>query len=148
MPRDHTLKCFELCPILSSGEQFDASRRGMEITAPEVELQPPARISDHGPHLVPEMADQLLDIALRPQVTTKAIALSIMDARCSGDYFATTRTGNFLMPLMKLLRTLFTSPFNSIEVSRGISSVNKSRISIRASALPKHTWGLPLPKVR
>lgn len=64
------------------------------------------------------------------------------------DHFTCTRTGNFLIPLMKLLRTRVTSPFSSIEVSRGISSVNISRISIRANALPMHRCGLPLPKVK
>jgi len=80
---------------------------------------------------------------------TKASALGrSIDLRPFDDHFACTRTGNFLMPLMKLLRTLRTSPFNSIEASRGISSVNMSRISIRARALPKHTCGLPLPHVK
>ena len=148
MPRNDILQCFELSLVLSSTDQFDTSRRGLEVTAPEVELQPPARIGDLGRHLVPEMADQLLDIALRSLGRDEGGCGRHRGSSGLGDYFAATRTGNFLIPLMKLLRTLFSSPFNSIEASRGISSVNISRISIRASALPKHAWGLPLPKVR
>jgi hypothetical protein len=68
--------------------------------------------------------------------------------RSPTSHLACTRTGNFLIPLMKLLRTLVTSPFSSIEARRGINSVNMSRISNRASELPRQAWGLPLPKVR
>ena len=39
--------------------------------------------------------------------------------RARRSQLVSTRTGNFLIPLMKLLRTLVTSPFSSIEASRG-----------------------------
>ncbi|MGR4853773.1 hypothetical protein [Streptomyces sp. LARHCF252] len=34
-----------------------------------------------------------------------------------------------------------------MSAKRGISATNMIRTSVRASRLPRHTWGLPLPKV-
>ena len=144
VPGNHVLECLELRRILGSTGQFDAGRRGFEVTCSEVELQPAAFIGELGLHFVSEVADQLLDVALRSRRNNEGGRRD--QARRS--QLVSTLTGNFLIPLMKLLRTLVTSPFSSIDASRGISSVNMSRISIRASALPRHTWGLPLPKVK
>lgn len=58
-----------------------------------------------------------------------------------------TSTGSFLMPLTKLERTRGTSPTRRMSARRGISSSNMMRISVRASRLPRHRCGLPLPKV-
>jgi hypothetical protein len=144
VPGNYVLECLELSFILSGTDQLDSGRRGFEITYPKVELKSPALIGDLGLHLVSEVADQLLDVALRSRRNNEGGRRD--QARRS--QLVSTLTGNFLIPLMKLLRTLVTSPFSSIDASRGISSVNMSRISIRASALPRHTWGLPLPKVK
>ncbi len=58
-----------------------------------------------------------------------------------------TSTGSFLMPLTKLDRTRGASPASLMSVILGISSSNMMRISVRASRLPRHRCGLPLPKV-
>jgi hypothetical protein len=141
---NHVLERLELRRIRGSTDKFDAGRRGLELARPEVELQSPAFIGDLRLHFVSEVADQLLDVTLRSRRNNEGGRRD----QASRSQLVSTLTGNFLIPLMKLLRTLVTSPFSSIEASRGISSVNMSRISIRASALPRHTCGLPLPKVR
>jgi len=144
VPANYIFECLELGCILCSTDQLNAGRHSFEITDPEVELEPPAVLSELGPHFVSEVADQLLDVPLRPRRNNEGSRREQMRSR----QLTPTLTGNFLIPLMKLLRTLVTSPFSSIEASRGSSSVNMSRISIRASALPRHMCGLPLPKVR
>jgi len=144
VPGNHILERLELRRVIGSTEQFDAGRRGSELTHAAVELQPPAFIGELGLHLVSEVADQLLDVALRSRRNNEGGRREQVRI----GQLVSTLTGNFLIPLMKLLRTIVTSPFSSIEASRGISSVNMSRISIRANALPRHTCGLPLPKVK
>ncbi len=143
VPSYHVLERLELHRILGSTDQFDARRHSSEITNSKVELEPSTFIGEVGLHLVSEVADQLLDVTLRPRRGNEG---GRRDPVRRGQ-LVSTLTGNFLIPLMKLLRTRLTSPFSSIEASRGISSVNMSRISILASALPRHTCGLPLPKV-
>jgi hypothetical protein len=140
---NHVLERLELRRIFGSTDQFDARRHGFEITNSKVELEPSTFIGVVGVHLVSEVADQLLDVAFRPRRGNEGGRRD----RVRRSQLVSTLTGNFLIPLMKLLRTRLTSPFNSIEASRGSSSVNMSRISIRASALPRQTCGLPLPKV-
>ena len=144
VPSNHILECLELRWILGSTDQFDARRHGLEITCSEVELELSTFICELGLHFVAEVADQLLDVTLRPRRDNEGGRRD----RARGRQLACTRTGNFLIPLTKLLRTLVTSPFSSIDAIRGISSVNMSRISMRASELPRHACGLPFPKVR
>jgi hypothetical protein len=67
VPSNHILECLELRCILGSADQFDAPGRGLEITYPKVELETPALIGEPGRHFVSEVADQLLDVTLRPR---------------------------------------------------------------------------------
>ena len=46
MPANYIFQCLELRLILGSTDQFDAARRGFEVTDPEVELNlPPSSVS-------------------------------------------------------------------------------------------------------
>ena len=58
------LECLELGLIRGSSGQLDAARPRSKITCSEVELEASAFIGERGAHLVPEVADQLLDVAL------------------------------------------------------------------------------------
>jgi len=78
VPANYVFECLELGFIFSSTDQLNAGRHSFEVTYPEVELEPPAVFSELGPHLVAEVADQLLDVPLRRGVTTKAVA----ESRC------------------------------------------------------------------